>query len=233
MTEEQSELSSLPKGWVWTTLGEIISLEYGKGLRKDKRDSKGKIPVYGSNGIVGYHSTPLVKEPCLIVGRKGAAGAVHISKGPCWAIDTTYYVTAPKGITLVFLYYLLSSLNLKSLDKSTAIPGLNRNDAYAIRIRLPPFPEQNRIVDKLEGLFSKLDAGVKSLQNVMIGDVEKVVKQGLNQSERLRRSILKRALEGKLVPQDPSDEPANKILENIRKERELNNREKRTVRRKV
>src|SRR3972149_690023 len=58
-----------------------------------------------------------------VTSRKGAAGYVHLSKVPCWPIDTTY-------------------LNLNSLDKSTAIPGLNRNDAYALKLPLTPLPEQ-------------------------------------------------------------------------------------------
>jgi type I restriction enzyme S subunit len=150
---------ALPAGWVRTRLGEITAFEYGKGLREDKRDQKGKVPVYGSNGIVGYHSFPLIEKPSIIIGRKGAAGYVHLSMVPCWPIDTTYYIIPPDELNLVFLYYLLSTLNLNSLDKSTAIPGLNRNDAYALKIPLPPLLEQRRIVTKIEELFTKLDAG--------------------------------------------------------------------------
>lgn len=144
------ERRALPEGWEWKRLGDVITFEYGKGLREDIRDQNGNIPVYGSNGIVGLHSIPLIEKPCIIVGRKGSAGQVHISKGPCWPIDTTYFITPPENIDLYFLFYLLSTLKLVNLDKSTAIPGLNRNDAYALKIPLPPLPTQRRIVSILE-----------------------------------------------------------------------------------
>ena len=140
----------LPDGWKWVKLGEMIQLTYGKGLRQDKRDSNGDIPVYGSNGIVGRHSTSLVKKPCIIVGRKGSAGSIHISRDPCWPIDTTYYIKPPNRIDLSYLYYILSSLHLDSFEKSTAIPGLNRNDVYKIKIPLPSLPTQKKIVAILE-----------------------------------------------------------------------------------
>jgi type I restriction enzyme S subunit len=205
---DTSELPELPEGWVWTRVGEIITFEYGKGLRKDKRDSNGNVPVYGSNGIVGYHKIALTDKPCIIVGRKGAAGEIHLSKFPCWPIDTTYYVYTPSEVCLEFLFYLLSILKLGSLDKSTAIPGLNRDDAYKMTIPLPPIAEQQQIVSEIERRLSVAD------------QLEKVVEQSLKQAERLRQSILKRAFEGKLVPQDPTDEPAEKLLERIKEEKE-------------
>jgi type I restriction enzyme S subunit len=195
----------LPDGWTWTTVGDIVTFEYGKGLIRAKRDPSGKIPVYGSNGIVGYHSISLVDKPCLIVGRKGAAGAVHKSNIPCWPIDTTYYVIPPENINLSFLYYLFSSLELVSLDRSTAIPGLNRNDAYAVKIPLPPLPEQERIVAKIEALFTQLEAGTTALRRVQAG------------LKRYKTSVLKAACEGRLVAQDPSDESVEELLRRLGK----------------
>ncbi len=203
--------NNLPSGWGWTRLGEIIAFEYGKGLIADKREQNGNIPVYGSNGIVGYHSIPLIKKPCLIIGRKGAAGYVHISKVPCWAIDTTYFIIPPDELNLVFLYFLLSTLNLNSLDKSTAIPGLNRNDAYALEIPLPPLPEQRAIVSKIEQLFSDLDNGIENF------------KKAQAQLKIYRHAVLKYAFEGKLTEDwravhKNEMEPASVLLEHIKDE---------------
>lgn len=72
---------------------------------------------------------------------------------------------------------------------------------------MAPTPEQEEIIEEIESRLSMAD------------EVEKVAEQSLKQSERLRQSILKQAFEGRLVPQDPTDEPAEKLLERIRRER--------------
>ena len=68
--------SDLPKGWVEAKLGEVYELEYGKGLTKTTRNTDGVYPVFGSNGVVDHHDAYLVEGPVIVVGRKGAAGAV-------------------------------------------------------------------------------------------------------------------------------------------------------------
>ena len=97
-------------------------IEYGDGLTKRNRDS-GSIPVYGSNGIVGWHTTALTNGPTIIIGRKGSVGAVHLSTVPCWPIDATYYIDEfPNDFDLIFLYYFLRTQTISDLDTSTAIP---------------------------------------------------------------------------------------------------------------
>jgi type I restriction enzyme S subunit len=132
------------RGWGKKRLGNLIELKYGDGLKEDKRESSGKIPVYGSNGIIGYHNKALTDKSCLIIGRKGSIGAVHLSKGPCWPIDTTYFVEPNLDFDLKFLFYLMKTLRLNALDRSTAIPGLNRNDVYSKTIPFPPLALQQK-----------------------------------------------------------------------------------------
>jgi len=79
------------KDWKSKKLGEIMTLKYGSGLPERSR-IKGNIPVYGSNGIVGFHNVAKVKESGVIVGRKGSAGEVVYSATSFFPIDTTYYV---------------------------------------------------------------------------------------------------------------------------------------------
>ena len=179
----------LPTGWARTSFEDIYELAYGKSLTKVARNTDGDYPVYGSNGIVGHHDTFLVDGPALIVGRKGAAGIVSFSAKPCWPIDTTYYVRNSEHINIRFSFYLLTSLRLNQFDRSTAIPGLNRDDAYDLVVCLPPLSEQCRIVDKIEELFSELDKGVESL---------KAARAQLN---AYRQAVLKHAFEGKLTAQ--------------------------------
>jgi type I restriction enzyme, S subunit len=147
----------LPKTWISSQLGTIISFEYGKSLPEFEREDSGKVPVYGSNGIVGYHLKAITKGPALIIGRKGSVGAIQISNVPCHPIDTAYYIDNFKNLDQRFLFYLLTSLKLGSLDKSTAIPGLNRNDVYNLLIGLPPLAEQRRIVAKVDLLMALCD----------------------------------------------------------------------------
>jgi type I restriction enzyme S subunit len=134
-------------------LGDVCQLLYGNGLVEAERNG-GQFPVYGSNGIVGWHDEAITKGPTIIVGRKGSIGEVHFSQIPCWPIDTTYYVqTKKKPCDLTWLYYILLVLDLTKLNKSAAVPGLNRNDAYEKEIPLPPLDEQKRIAP----ILSKAD----------------------------------------------------------------------------
>ena len=203
--------NDLPRGWVRTTVGELVQFEYGKGLVRGNRETSGKYEVFGSNGSVGKHSVALVSEPCLVVGRKGAIGRVHLSQLPCWPIDTTYYVI-PSHLDLRFLFYLLQWLDLGTLDRSTAIPGLNRDDAYAVSVGLPPSPEQRRIASKMEELFTKLDAGVGELRKAQ------------TQLKRYRQAVLKAAVTGELTREwreanQAELEPASELVARVLQER--------------
>lgn len=132
------------------TLGEVCEFKYGKSLPANQRDS-GSRPVYGSNGIVGQHSQTLTDGPTIVIGRKGSFGEVNFSPTPCWPIDTTYYVDrTATNADLKWLSYRLSKLGLTELNKSAAVPGLNRDDAYRQRLLLPPLDEQRRIAAILD-----------------------------------------------------------------------------------
>ena len=137
--------------WQSVSLGEAVELAYGKSLPKGSRVESGTVPVYGSNGITGWHDTAVVNGPTVIVGRKGSAGAVQFVDGPCFPIDTTYFVRPRKGFEfdIKFLFYMLRQLDLSRLKTATGVPGLTREDAYRETIRVPPLPEQRRIVDWL------------------------------------------------------------------------------------
>src|SRR5579864_2175207 len=81
----------VPQGWVWARAGDVLPIEYGKGLPERIRNSTGTVPVYGSAGIVGTHISSMVDEPCLIIARKGSVGSVFEETRPCWPIDTVYF----------------------------------------------------------------------------------------------------------------------------------------------
>lgn len=179
--------SFVPSSWSVVGLKSIVTVCYGKALSASFRSPDGLTPVIGSSGAVGRHDLALVDGPCIVIGRKGAAGSVHLINESSWPIDTAFYIQPPSGIDLRYLYYFLSSLQLGQLDRSTAIPSLSRDDLYGVDIRIAPSSEQSRIVEKLEELLSDLDAGMAEL---------KAARRKLN---RYRQSLLKAAVEGTLT----------------------------------
>ncbi|WP_330131198.1 restriction endonuclease subunit S [Shewanella xiamenensis] len=179
-------MSELPKGWVGIKLGDVIELKYGKSLPAKQRSDSG-FPVYGSNGVVGLHHEPLVLGGGLIVGRKGSFGEVHLSVQDFSPIDTTYYIDSFPTGTMKYWYYQLKNLPLTKLNRSTAIPGLNREDAYAQNILLPPDAEQKRIVAKLDEVLAQVDAIKARLDRIPA-----ILK-------RFRQSVLAAAVSGKLT----------------------------------
>lgn len=184
--KEQQEKYNLPKGWTNVSLGDIITLEYGKSLPKNSRQD-GNYSIFGSNGIIGHHNDFSVEGPVIIIGRKGSVGSVHLSNENCWPIDTTYYIKPTFSLNFKFTFFLLESLNLSQLDKSTTIPGLNRDNVYEQIIDLPPLNEQDRIVLKLEEILSSLEKSKEQLEN------------SLNQLGLYKQSVLNQAFEGKLT----------------------------------
>lgn len=145
------------KGWAWVRFGKIYSLEYGDNLPADKRSNSGEFPVYGSNGIVGTHNVAFVKSPCIVVGRKGSAGALNLSQADgCCVTDVAYYCIPPTGLDLFFSFKLFQTLGLDSLGKGIK-PGLNRNEAYELLVAIPPLSEQHRIVAKIDQLMALCD----------------------------------------------------------------------------
>lgn len=156
---------NLPKKWIKTKLGTLIELKYGKSLAAHSRDGIG-FDVFGSNGVVGKHSTALVNTHGLIVGRKGSHGVVNKSIAPFFPIDTTYYVDEFHQQPINFWFYYLTLLPLTRLNRSTAIPGLNRDDAYDLDIMLPSINEQKIIADKLDDLLARVENIKTRLENI-------------------------------------------------------------------
>ena len=147
----------LPLGWAWLKLGDLFTFEYGDNLPADKRSNTGEYPVYGSNGIVGTHNISFVESPCIVIGRKGSAGALNLCQTHgCCVTDVAYYCIPPNMIDIRFSYKLLHTLGLDELGKGIK-PGLNRNEAYELIVAIPPRSEQHRIVAKVDALMSLCD----------------------------------------------------------------------------
>lgn len=238
----------LPTGWEQAKIGQLLEFQYGKGLKKSERLDSGPVPVFGSNGIVGYTDTPLTSAPSIIVGRKGSAGALNVCDGPSWTTDVAYYVEAPEFYVLRFLYVALSTLGLDGLGKGVK-PGLSRADAYELLLPVPPTGEQHRIVAKVDELMALCDRleeqhGTReatrdrlttaTLSRLTASDTDEqsfrdharfaletlpALTARPNQIKALRRAILNLAVHGQIVEQNSADEPAPMLLQRIAKKR--------------
>jgi type I restriction enzyme S subunit len=148
-------VDGVPQGWERKTLGESITLNYGKALKAELR-VEGDYPVYGSSGIVGTHEKPLVKGPAIVLGRKGNVGSVYWSSKSFFPIDTVYFVS-PESSSL-YLYYVLKHMHFISTD--VAVPGLNRDFAYSRPMLHPPetlLRSFHETVDPIHAQLDKLD----------------------------------------------------------------------------
>jgi len=143
--------------WNEIRLENFAPFVYGKPLPASQRNSSGGIPVVGSGGIIGYHDVGLTNKPTIVIGRKGTAGSVHYFSGPCWPIDTTFYVTGDDPLLMRFKYYLLKTLGLERMNSDSAVPGLNRDAAHARSLRIPNKQEQKKIAHVLGSLDMKID----------------------------------------------------------------------------
>jgi len=169
-------------------LGELLTLEYGSGLRSEARTGEG-FPVLGSSGIVGRHSHYQVHGPGIVIGRKGTVGAVSWSSQAFWPIDTTYYVVAKEPLDLRWCYWLLTTLPLKRLDSSTGVPGLNRNDVYRIAVDVPSLPEQRRIaeiLDTIDDAIQATEALIAKLRQTRAGLLHDLLTRGIDEHGHLR-----------------------------------------------
>jgi type I restriction enzyme, S subunit len=133
-------------------LGDVLDLAYGKALRADAR-RPGDLPVYGSNGPVGWHDEHLVDGPGIVVERKGNPGITTWVPTDFYPIDTTFFVVSKLDRpNLRFLYEAVRVQDLASLGAASAVPGLNRNLAY-LRDQLVTSPAVlelfARIVDRI------------------------------------------------------------------------------------
>lgn len=108
-----------------------------------------------------------------------------------------------------YLWHFLATMGstLAGLGKGVGVQNVSGSQIEGCPIAVAPLQEQGQVADELDRLLSVADAH------------EKAIEAALKQAARLRQSILKRAFEGRLVPQDPSDEPADRLLERIRAEK--------------
>ena len=141
---------------------DILTIVSGKNQKNVETDN-GQYPIYGSGGIIGRANAFLCEAGTTIVGRKGTINSPIYVNERFWNVDTAFGIVPGPELLPKFLYYFCRHFNFKDLDKSTTIPSLAKRDLLAIKMVVPSLPEQERIVARIEELFSELDKAVETL----------------------------------------------------------------------
>ena len=226
----------IPDSWEWVRFKDLVDYSMGKTPPRKETEywSNGTLPWVSIADLVADGTVTATKEcvnsfaaentfkgkiskaGTLLMSFKLTVGKVSILGIDAFhneAIISIYPFVDPDKITTMFLFATLPLLS-QSGDTKSAIKGntLNSDSLDALLIPLPPIMEQKRIFDKLHKLTKPLlDYGAAE---------QKVTELNVNFPERLKKSILQEAVQGKLVSQDPADEPAEALLERIRAEKQ-------------
>ena len=143
-----------PMGWDQEPLGKVIRVKSGDGLVSKDMAPDGKFPVYGGNGISGYHDSFMFKEPRIVLGRVGVnCGAVHLTKPCAWVTDNALYVhTFIRPIDTTYLVAALKMANINQYASQSAQPLISGTRIYPVQILIPPLDLQHRFTTIVESV---------------------------------------------------------------------------------
>lgn len=217
----------IPDSWEWVRLSNLIQLLSGQDFPPEKYNSekKGTPYITGASNISNgrlhinrWTETPSVigiEGDLLIVCKGSGVGKMCICDIPKIHIARQIQIIRPLSSTVLIDYVrIVVNANMQSIVSKAqgVIPGISREDVLDLNVPFPPYAEQKRIVAKIEELLPKVEKYGKTQDEL----------NKLNEElpERLKKSILQEAIEGRLVPQDPNDEPASVLLQKIREEKQ-------------
>jgi len=188
-------LGEIPAHWDPLKLKRVCTFAYGDSLASEARVD-GDVEVYGSNGLVGSHERANTLAPCLVIGRKGSFGKVNFSPRPVFAIDTTFFVDRRfTRADIRWFYYVLTNARLDSATKDSAIPGLDREDAYVRDVCLCSPDEQRAIAAfldretaRLDALVAKKERLIELLQEKRTALITRAVTKGLDPTVPMKDS---------------------------------------------
>ena len=198
----------VPSSWVWCKLHNIIQITNGRS-QKYVENVNGKYPIYGSGGVIGKAVDYLCEAGSTIIGRKGTINNPLFVEERFWNIDTAFGMKPMYAISDLYFFYFCQYFDFSKLDKSTAVPSLTQSAIGEVFIPIPPINEQKRITDGISYWLGFIDTLESNLINLQLA-----IKQ-------TKSKILNLAIHGKLVPQDPTDEPASELLKRINPKAEI------------
>ena len=199
---------ALPENWQLSTLGEVFYMHAGKNIVASEispnADETYRYKCIGGNGLRGYVQQFNTEGSFPIIGRQGAlCGNINYVEGRFYATEHAVVVDTFCETNVKWAFYFLIQLNLNQYATATAQPGLSVNTIGDVQIPIPPKEEQCRIVSYIEQCFRTIDTLERGKD-----ELEENIKN-------TKSKILDLAIHGKLVPQDPNDEPAIDLLRRI------------------
>ena len=202
----------VPEGWEWARLNYICMMAAGKSKPTAQimpDPFEGSFPCFGGNGIRGYVDKYNQDGTYSIIGRQGAlCGNINVATGKFYATEHAVVTTLFSDIDFNWSNYILEALHLNKYATGAAQLGLSVANILNVFVPIPSTKEQQHIGRKISEIIEVIES--IELQK------QKLQRAVLNTKSK----ILDLAIRGKLVPQDPNDEPASVLLERIRVEKE-------------
>ena len=152
--------------WKEYKLGDILTIKYGKD---HKQLADGKIPIYGSGGIMRYGDRYLSEGPSILIPRKGSLNNIMFTNKPFWTVDTMFWTIIDQEIANpLFVYYSIFKKDFSSLNVGTAVPSLTVPVIEDIDISLPSRKTQDKIVIILKSFDDKIDCNRRINDNLLL-----------------------------------------------------------------
>ena len=155
---------------------EVLTFQRGHDLPEKERKSEGAVPIYGSNGFVGYHTESKAKNG-IVTGRSGTIGKVYCIKGYYWPLNTSLYSIDTHGNNLTYLKYMVEAFDVSRFSNGTGVPTLNRNDIHKEMIPLVDISEQ----EAFEVIAHQADKSISELRK-SIDAINTVIKSLINEN---------------------------------------------------
>ena len=153
----------LPSVWKTYKLSDVVEIKYGKD---HKHLADGEIPLYGSGGIMRYVNTPLYEQESILIPRKGTLSNLFYLNIPFWSVDTMFYTKIKEGNNGKYLYYLLKSMDLASMNVGSAVPSLTTEVLNKVEINVPDEATQIEIAHILTSLDDKIELNLQMNQTL-------------------------------------------------------------------
>lgn len=160
---QETEIGKIPVGWKSMKLNEALEIKYGKD---HKHLLDGEFPVYGSGGIMRYAEKPLYESESILIPRKGTLSNLFYINKPFWTVDTMFYSKIKIKNSGKYLFHLLQTLNLASMNVGSAVPSLTTEVLNNIQIAMPDENTLKEFEKIVSSLFNQAEQNIEENQSL-------------------------------------------------------------------